>query len=247
MLNRRATPIFATILVLLLAACAQQDESETPDRTPSDSETQAATSTPDADASESESPDAEVDVEAGWELHEGDGFTIVLPEEWQVFDAETIADSGIFSELAEENAELEAVFLQVEAALQSGQTAFIAMELGEPATDGFAENVNIGASAYRGSVEDLEDESVAEIEAGIPVSGEVESQIVELAAHEAVRLQYGYALDTEDGTTLDVEVIQYLVVGDDASWVVTFSSTEEQIGNYEATFEESADSFTIQD
>lgn len=239
--------MLAAIVVLILAACAQEDRSDTPNPTRRDSETGAATATPDADSSHSASPDAEADVEAGWALHEGEGFTILLPEEWQVFDSETIADSGIFSELAEENPDLEGVFLQVESALQSGQTAFIAMELGEPAADGFAENVNIGGSAYSGSLEDFEEESVAQIEAEIPISGEVERETVDLEVHEALRLAYGYPLETGDGATLEVEVIQYLVVADDVAWVVTFSSTSDQIGDYEATFEQSAESFTVED
>ena len=239
MLKRRAALTIALTLAVALTACAQNDPDE-PEATRSASATESPSPTP------TPSPSPDVEVEAGWALHEEDGFSIALPEEWQVFDAETIAETGIFEELADENPDLASVFAQVQAAIESGQTTFIAMELGAPAADGFAENVNIGESAYRGSLSDLEELSVAEIEAGIPVSGEVESEVVDLRAHEAVRLQYGYSLDTAD-QTLAVEVIQYLVVEEDSAWIITFSSTADQMPEYEATFEESADSFTIED
>ncbi len=247
MLTDRQRPITraitASLLGVALAACAQQQPAEPGRESPST--TDAATASARATREPSPSPSAERELEAGWQVHQTADFSLALPENWQPIDAETLAEGDIFDELIEENPDLAAVLEQAESQIASGQVDFMAIELGAAAADGFAENVNVSASPFRGSLSDLEEVAVEEIQGVIPGARNVESGMEELPGGDAVLLRYEYPLEGPGGGEIDVAVMQYMIAPDDAVYIITFSTTADEIDEYEVTFEAIAETFAF--
>lgn len=211
---RRWGAWLAVPLVLAgVSACADEDE----DTARELSSTTSTTSGSGPDGAGEPATTDDLEVPDGWVALEGDGVALAGPEGWEVVD---LTDDD-FSDLLDSAAELneamgEALTDQVRSLASSGALLFAA----SPTPDGQFDNVNV--IRFPGSAptpELLRLGAASQIE---QVGGTVvDSDVVELPAGRSVRLEYTLALPgTPTGT---VTGVQYYVVGEDETLVVTIT------------------------
>lgn len=172
------------------------------------------------------------------------GFSMALPDGWDELTSDDLGDDQ-FDALESANPESAAILEQAQQAMQSGQIAFFAFDL-EPtdASSTFAANVNvIDSSEVRGSATEVADELASQIRDQLPINGEVETETASLPAGETAIVRYEWTVASADGSSNDVTVTQYLILGDDGGYIISFSAATPTMAEYGATFRSMAESF----
>jgi hypothetical protein len=93
-------------------------------------------------------------------------------------------------------------------------------------------------------LEDFVAANKADIEGFSGRVGEIESKAVELPSGPARSLAYGVRVTT-GGSERTVATLQYLLVGEDKGYVVTFSTLPELSERYEPVFERTVRSLSL--
>ena len=204
--------------VLLLGGDDGDDDDVVSSTTTTEAEPDDTTTTePDDEGSTTTTEADDADVPDGFQLVEGDGISLAIPEDWVQIDA---SDAELTpEELAELDPGADAALLeQGLAAFRQGAVLVATDVSGEE----FADNVNVLAAPAEIPVDVLESQGEQEIEA---VGGEVQEVVqVELPAGEAVRMTYTLDGVAPDGTPFTVSGIQHYIPIDGRTYIITVSS-----------------------
>jgi hypothetical protein len=160
------------------------------------------------------------DVPEGFELVDGDGVVMAAPAGWQVIDA---ADAAMGSE---EFAELfpDAPPGMVEQGLNMFEqgAVLVAFDLG---ADEFASNVNVlklDGEAPLGAIEGQAEQQLGTL------GGEVlDTDVVEVALGEALRIVYTIAVAAPDGSSVNAAGVQYYLPHDGSTYIITVSTGDD--------------------
>jgi hypothetical protein len=189
-------------------------------------------------------------TEAGAATHGGEstrlhevsaaGFSLRLPNDWQPAGSPD-ALAGALETLGRENPEVERY---LRAVVESELIEFFAFD---PDVEGnFATNVNVirFPAEETPSFDEWSARVIAEAERLPTRVGDVEHSREELPAGEALRVEYRNHFRTQGGERT-VATLQYVVVGDEHGYVLTFSTLPRQAGAYAKIFRSTAESFRI--
>jgi len=171
------------------------------------------------------------------------GFTIAVPESWHSFTAdEVFGDSEALDRLTRENPGL----AQFRDAFADPRSPIKLIAADPHVRGGFATNVNVIAQkAPDGySFEDFARASEAEIESIAGEAGDLKREIVELPAGRAQRLAYNTQF-TMNGRVRSFALLQYGLVANGRSYILTYTTLRELADEYESDFERSARSFAV--
>jgi hypothetical protein len=226
----RRTPRSLRYLGLLLAfivpvagACSDEDDPiETTDTTESTDDTTESTEVTE-DTTDTTDEESDAEVPEGFAEVQGEGVHLAAPEDWQAVDLSEEDFEQVFEDAAEANPEL-AEALEGQAAQLAAEGAVLFAI--NPTMASFADNVNVvevpGAVP---SVSELEGQADTIVES---FGGDlVGSEMVELPAGEALRVEYTLDLNAADGTPVTAQGFQYYVLGDDNAYVVTVTLAED--------------------
>ncbi|QGG96883.1 hypothetical protein [Actinomarinicola tropica] len=222
-MNWRAIPV-ALLLVAGAAACGDDDGGEEGGlsdlTTTSVEETEETTTTTEADEEETTTTTEASDTEApdGWTTVEQSEFTIALPPTWQ--EASDLIDDPEFGaqmqEIIGSEAQLEQMLAQLD--LMAVDTESVA--------SGFATNLNVivNPASPADTIETLEQQVAPALSSSM--GAEVTTtEAIELGGQEALRVEYDYP--QPDGTLL--KGLQFYVLGETLSGVITFTSSEDLV------------------
>lgn len=237
---RRPVAVLAIIVAswLLIACGSLSSPTASPSAPP-------ATSSP-AAASASASPTA-----VAWRDYAVEKplpFTISLPASWEAIDPTQLADAGALAELKERNPGLAGVIDASVEQMRSGSIAFVGLDAAS-ATEGrpFADNVNVVPPRGRLSTANWNrfvTESMVQVRTALKLAAAPRTTAIRLAgADRAVETNYGYELATPDGNRLRVGVQQYLILAGDRPFVLSLTTTQEDLAGRRDLFREIANRF----
>ena len=172
------------------------------------------------------SPPEDAVVPDGYKLIEGDGVSIAAPDDWQELapdDFEMTPD-----ELEEAFPGAPPAFLdQATAAFEQGAT-LVAFDVDRD----FSSNVNVASFPGEAPLSLLEEQATAQLEAlgGTVVSTEP----LRVPAGDALRIEYHLDVAAPDGSSVPADGVQYYVVADGRTHVVTVTTADE-VGPLAAT------------
>jgi hypothetical protein len=193
-----------------------------------------------ADASYSKHDEGDQTV---YELEEP-SFSLGVPRSWTAITRDELEETGALERFSRDNP---AVAPVLEGVLRPGSPVkFFALD---PAVDqGFATNVNVVVQDLQDGVDDLEElarASTAEL-MRLGVVQDLKTAQVTLPAGPAVK--FTFHLQARYGTaTRLVSTLQYALIRDGKSYVVTYSTLPALQSRYAASFDESARSFSLED
>lgn len=252
MTNLHFRSLGALALGGLLAACGGANDSASTDAAPSvtasGGPSAIASGAPSDGAGASAAPGASAGGEAttpdGWQrLTVADhGFSIAVPEEWATLSAEDLGEADVFAALIEANPDAAAALEQAQTAIENGQIGLAAFDTQSSGT--FATNVNvINVGPVTETAEEAAEQIAAGIEQQVPVNGEIETSTTTLPAGEAAIIEYEWTVADNAGGEVDVRVVQYAIIGEDAGYVLSMSAAVDAFADYQDTFRQIAESF----
>lgn len=229
----------AIAVTTLLAGCGSAT------RPPSASPSQATASASNA-ASSSASPSA-----AAWreyEVEKPEPFTISLPASWEAIDPTQLGDAGALEQLKDRNPALAAVIDSSVEQMRSGSIAFVGLDAASASeARPFADNVNVVPPRGRLSAANWSrfvTESMAAVQQALKLGAPPRTTPIRLAgADQAVETTYGYELSTPDGSRISVGVQQYLILARDKPFVLSLTTTQDQLATRRDLFREIANRF----
>jgi hypothetical protein len=156
------------------------------------------------------------DLPAGYSVVQGDGVSIGVPEGWEGISPEDVALSQeefeqAFPDVPDEMAERGA------AAVDQG-SVLVAFDV----ESGSFDNVNIIEIPTRIELSLMEQQAETELTAMGAEIGSIEE--VSIPAGDALRAEYTLDVALPDGGTVPTQGVQYYVVTDDRTYVITVSS-----------------------
>lgn len=169
------------------------------------------------------------------------GFSIEVPSSWKALSADEAFGEGSMDEFIEENPDFE----PYRAAFEDPSSAFEFIALDPELREDFATNVNVVVQDIQGdlSFDEYAEAVLAEIREIAAVKGAVDEEVVTLPAGKAQKLSY--LLDfTVGGKALTVSTLQYALLVDGTSYVITYSTLPGHEAELAQTFERSARSFS---
>jgi hypothetical protein len=169
-------------------------------------------------------------------------FSIAVPQSWRTFTAdEVFADGEALDELERENPE----FAQYRDALSDPRSPMKLVALDPNVRGGFATNVNVVAQDVPDDVsfEDFAQANEAELRTLTAITSGLESDEVNLPAGRAQRLTY-QARFTFNGQERSIATLQYGLVANGWTYVITYTALPEFADEYRNDFERSANSFS---
>lgn len=199
--------------------------------------------TADATAEATEEAVAATEPIDGFKLEETDLLSIQLPETWNVVDVSAENLEQVFEELKASNPEIVDAIGSAEALQGAVLWAFN----GEPANPNFVDNLNIRSTPLGGQqisdMQEVLDVVLGEYEQlGLKVSET--STDLEINGQPAARVDYTFELNRESGDSATIEGHQYLVLGNDALWILSYSIDPESSSELFPLIEQSAQTFT---
>jgi hypothetical protein len=211
--------LFLTAIVLSLAACGGGD-----------------------DGSDSPSSKRDVDGLTVYELSEP-SFSLGVPKSWTAITRDELRETGAIERFSKDNP---AVAPVLDGILRSGSPMkFIALD---PAVQqGFVTNVNVVVQDVPDDMElsDLARSSAADLRSLGVVRG-LRTGVVSLPAGEAVKITYRMQLQY-GAATRSVATLQYALIADGKSYVVTYSTLPALERQYASAFADSAQSLRLDD
>ena len=172
----------------------------------------------------------------GWKTHRvtGGGFSVAAPGSW-------IDVTRLSPEVLAKAKEIPSLRDYVELAKKSKAVKLILVDAGSAAVKShYASNVNVIVVPSGGDLQLLKDASVAQLETSGIVVGKVASQIVTLPAGKAAQLRYQARYTA---TSPVVTLLQYLLIHDGKSTVITYTTLPKLRSAYDEAFTRSARSF----
>jgi hypothetical protein len=189
-----------------------------------------------------ESPYSKRDIGAltVYELSEP-SFSLGVPKSWTAITRDELRESGAMERFSKDNPAIAPV---LDGILRSGSPMkFIALD---PAIrQGFVTNVNVVVQDVPDDMElsDLARSSAADLRSLGVVRG-VRTSVVSLPAGEAVKIHYRMQIRYGDATR-SVATLQYALIEDGESYVVTYSTLPDLEQEYASAFTDSAQSFRL--
>jgi hypothetical protein len=168
-------------------------------------------------------------------------FSIAVPQSWRTFTAEEIfGDSDAVDRLMRENPE----FQQFRDAFTDPRSPMKLIAVDPKVRGQFATNVNVIAQEVSDdfSFEDFVRESAAEIRTIAGMASDLQTKVVDLPAGRAQRLSYEGHF-TLNGQERAIATLQYGLVGNGWTYVITYTTLPEYADEYRNDFERSAQSF----
>jgi hypothetical protein len=168
-------------------------------------------------------------------------FSIAVPQSWRTFTAEEVfGDSQALDQLMRENPE----FQQFRDAFTDPRSPMKLVAVDSSVRGEFATNVNVIAQEVSDdfSFEDFVRESAAEIRTIAGMAGDLQTKVVDLPAGRAQRLTYQGQF-TMNGQKRSISTLQYGLVADGWTYVITYTTLPEYADEYRNDFERSAHSF----
>jgi hypothetical protein len=216
-------------LVIALGACATESEQTFEDATTTTTtaadRSRTATTTEATTTTEAQRP--EVEVPEGWQLIEGDGVLMGVPESWTALDLEEGDLEELLDEIIEANPDLDSALTgQVRGLIGRGAVLF-AVDFG--LTD-YADNANVIRVPGRAPSDPAMLESTATAGIGMLGGEVIGTRTVSLPAGEALRVEYEVPFGMPDGTSIDVRGVQHYILAD-ASYVLTVSQSTPDVGD----------------
>jgi hypothetical protein len=196
-----------------------------------------------ATAEATEETVAATDPIDGFKLEETDQLSIQLPETWNVVDVSAENLEQVFEELKANNPEISDALGSPEALQGAVFWAFN----GEPANSNFVDNLNIRSTPLGGQqisdMQEVLDVVLGEYEQlGLKVAET--STDLEINGQPAARVDYTFELNRPDGEAASIEGHQYLVLGNDALWILSYSIDPGSSSELFPLIEQSAKTFT---
>jgi hypothetical protein len=168
-------------------------------------------------------------------------FSLGVPESWSAITRDDLRETGALERFVQDNP---AVAETLQGALDPGSPLkFFAVD---PEVErGFVTNVNVAVqrvpTGWR--LSDAARSSAAEL-SGIEVVRDLQWKEISLPAGPAVRITY--RLQVQYGAaTRSVATLQYLLLDEGKSYVVTYSTLPDLESEYASTFEDSAESLRL--
>jgi hypothetical protein len=185
--------------------------------------------------------DLDIDVPDGFEafVDEEEGFALALPEEWTELDLSDPNLQDALDAAAEANPGPAGQIEQARAVAESGGVLF-ALDTTSP---GGPTSFSVIKGPVASSAEAIE--GIAEEQLEAQGAENVSTEILDLPAGEAVRVQYDLTINGPGGEAVVIYGIQYAVPRSDATWTFTFSTTDPEAD--EATADAIMESFTAAD
>ena len=166
-----------------------------------------------------------------------------VPKTWTAVTRRELAETGAIERFARENPAFEP-FLQ-NLARPDSSVKFVALD--PTVRDGFVTNVNVVVQDVPRGIEldELGRSSTAELE-GLGVVHRLETHAVTLPAGEALKMTYRMEL-RYGSSTRSVATLQYALIEDGKSYVVTYSTLPGLEREYAGAFADSAQSLQLGD
>jgi len=186
-------------------------------------------------------PTATPAQDSGWTLHEGPGFSVSLPEDWQVQAMDEAKAAALFESLRRTDPHLAGIVSSPEAIRASVLLAFA-----PPDGPGFTDNASIRRMPLSGQeVADLQG-TVTAVRAELGKLGfsvlSAESDL-RMADVPAARLISATSGRTAAGETVDLRTHQYLVATRDDLWILAYTTVADREETMRPVFEQSAATF----
>jgi hypothetical protein len=218
-------------LVIALGACASEAEQTFDDATTTTTTTTTTadgsrtTTTTEATTTEAQRP--EVEVPDDWQLIEGDGVLMGVPESWTALDLEEGDLEELLDEIIEANPDLDSALTgQVRGLIGRGAVLF-AVDFG---LTEYADNANVIRVPGRAPSDPAMLESTATAGIGMLGGEVIDTRTVSLPAGDALRVEYEVPFGMPDGTSVDIHGVQHYILAD-ASYVLTVSQATPDAGD----------------
>lgn len=179
----------------------------------------------------------------GFNLEETDTLSIQLPEAWDVIEVTPDNLEQVFEELKASNPEIVDAIGSAEALQGAVLWAFN----GEPSNPNFVDNLNIRSTPLGGQqitdMQEVLDAVTAQYDQlGLKVT-EMSTDL-EINGQPAARVDYMFDLNSAGGEATTIEGHQYLALGDDALWILSYSIDPASSSELFPLIEQSAMTFT---
>jgi hypothetical protein len=156
-------------------------------------------------------------VPAGFGLLQGDGVSIAAPQQWEIVDPEALATQSDAFAKAFPDAPPDALEKGFDAVKEG--SVLVAFDLGE---SDVGSNINIVEVPVEVPLAQVDDYAGQQIRV---VGGEVhQTDVVQLPAGDAVRLEYTIPIALPDGSSSPVDGVQYYVPLDGHTYIVTVTA-----------------------
>ena len=186
----------------------------------------------------------QVGQSAGLEVYgvASQGFSIGVPPDWRVISVDEALPEGEREQLSRENPD----FAPLLEAISSGEQPIKLFAFDPDVQDAFATNVNVVAVDLPSgtTLAQFVEANKADIEAFGARVGAMESAPAQLPSGPAERLAYRLRLTT-GGRRQTVATLQYLLVGGDKGYVVTFSTLPDLSDRYGPVFDRTIRSLSL--
>jgi hypothetical protein len=162
------------------------------------------------------------------------GFSIGVPPEWRVVSVDEALPEAERRQLARDNPE----FAPLLEAIGSDAQPIKLIAFDPEVQEAFATNVNVVVVPLPSgtSLREFVAANLADIRGFSGRVGQLRSRPAQLPSGAAHRLEYGLRL-TAGGRRFTAATLQYLVVGPDRGYVVTFTTLPELSDRYSPTFD----------
>lgn len=203
------------VLGLVLLSGGDDDDGESTTTTIEDTDT--TDSATDDEGSDTTEDDGAGDLPDGFAQLEGDGVSIGAPEGWELVGSEDLALGGEDFSSAFPDAP-EGLVEQGLSLFENGAVLVAFDFRGQQ----FADNVNVVEIPGEAPLDEIEGPASEQLAA---LGGEVlDSAVVEVAAGEALRIEYTLAVGLRDGSSVPAEGVQYYIPIEGSTYIVTVST-----------------------
>ncbi len=172
----------------------------------------------------------------------GANATIVVPSSWKVLERRTVTNSAAFRRFVDENPALRSLATQM-----SAPNSAIRLMAFDPKRGTFATSVNVVLSRPAAGLTPRQAASsyARELKAQLPYAmGTIATSVVRLPVGPAVRASYRVRF-TRNGRPVITQTLQYLVLRDDTSFVVTFTTLPAEVARRSRSFTAMARSIRV--
>ena len=188
----------------------------------------------------------------GWTLATvgNEGFAIGLPPGWTEFDLSSADIELALNQVRDANPGMaNALSAQVAQLAAQGIKLFAVDKNGNYASTGFATNLNVlkDKTPDGATLDSLSVEAVAEVkkELKTDVPIQVFKNRLGINSGEAERLQYSWTMNAPNGKVFALSVTQYVAINGGDSYILTYSTTDDQFATYAPLFDKSAKTLTF--
>jgi hypothetical protein len=225
MRTRRLVPAVAGVLIALGAGCRKQD---------------ARFPFPTRDVPSSKD-------ENGWPLYEqsADGFALALPPDWVALELNAAALDQALELGIRSNPDFQVIERQIRQQIAAG-IKFMGMDKAG-VQSGSPANVHIMKTALDAgaSLQNAVDGILEELNGMSTIERPIARERVTLKAGQGERLRYILPVKRPDGRPVRAAIIQYVLAPGKDLYVITCTTTADQVERYQPTFEAIALSFRV--